>query len=247
MSGSPALAVARVRPAYTQVAEQLRHLIIGGDVAPGDRLPVETDLATMFGVSRSTVREALRSLASENLVVTKRGVNGGTFVAEPSTDSLSSYMETSLGLLAGTADISVGELLEVRSFIEIPAVEQAAVRRTPEQLAFLKSCLHSHHGPLADHNFEGNRDFHVAIVEASGNRLLCVVANPIFTVLRTRFLRDRAPRDFWECVNTDHQEIYTAIERQDPQAAGDLMREHLSRLRETYEQIDIDRETERAS
>lgn len=242
---SPPLAIERVRPAYKQVSDQLRQLILRGDILPGDRLPVETDLAIQFGVSRSTVREALRSLASENLVITKRGVNGGSFVTEPNAESLSTYLETNLGMLAGRADISIDELLEARSFFEVPAAERAALRRTDEQLERLQTSLARPDQPGAGHDFEGHKDFHLAIMEASGNRLLTVVTRPIFSVLRTRFLRDQATAEFWRCVVTDHEEIYQAIELQDDSLAGRLMSEHLSRLRETYERIDIETNVKR--
>lgn len=80
------LPVSRVLPAYQQVANQLRELIMKGTLVVGERLPAEGEMALKFGVSRSTVREALRGLSSQSLVQTKRGVNGGTFVAEPSAE-----------------------------------------------------------------------------------------------------------------------------------------------------------------
>jgi DNA-binding FadR family transcriptional regulator len=233
------LTVKRVRPAYTQVAEQLRQAIVRGEVVPGDRLPVETDLATLFGVSRSTVREALRSLASENLVVTKRGVNGGSFVAEPDAESLSMYLETSLGLLTGSASISIDDLLEARALFEVPAAEYAAKRRTEEHLQHMRSLIEEPQQVVDSDDFLSHKDFHLAIMEASGNRLLNVVTRPIFAVLRTRFLRKEAPNDFWDCVRSDHVEILEAIENKDSEAAGALMRQHLGRLRSTYESIDI--------
>jgi GntR family transcriptional regulator, transcriptional repressor for pyruvate dehydrogenase complex len=233
------IAVARVRPAYIQVSDQLRDLIIKGGLAPGERLPVETELSVMFGVSRSTVREALRTLSSQNLVTTRRGVNGGTFVAEPDADNLGAFLETSIGLLTGTAGISVAELLEARSLFEVPAASLAATRRTAEQLEFLRQSLAGAGQSGLSHNFEGHKEFHRLIMEVSGNRLLEVITRPIFSVLRTRFLRDQAPREFWVCVVDDHQKIFDAIEASDAESAGSLMQEHLDRLRVTYETIDV--------
>ncbi|HEY3480196.1 MAG TPA: GntR family transcriptional regulator, partial [Streptomyces sp.] len=70
-------------PAYQLLSDALRARIITGELKPGEKLPVEPDLSTQYGVSRSTVREALRLLASQNLIITTRGVAGGSFVAYP--------------------------------------------------------------------------------------------------------------------------------------------------------------------
>jgi GntR family transcriptional regulator, transcriptional repressor for pyruvate dehydrogenase complex len=84
------------------------------------------------------------------------------------------------------------------------------------------------------HLYEGNRLFHSAIIEASGNRLLAVVAEPVYGVLRTHVLRDAAPVEFWRRVADDHDEILAAIERGDGDAAAAAMRAHLVNLRATY-------------
>jgi GntR family transcriptional repressor for pyruvate dehydrogenase complex len=70
------LGIQPVKTAYQQVADQLRSLILGGDLSPGDRLPPESELIELFGVSRGTVREALRALASQGLITTSRGATG---------------------------------------------------------------------------------------------------------------------------------------------------------------------------
>jgi GntR family transcriptional regulator, transcriptional repressor for pyruvate dehydrogenase complex len=232
------LAVERVRPAYAQVADQLRELIVRGDLLPGGRLPVESELSALFGVSRSTIREALRTLSSQSLVRTKRGVNGGTFVEAPDAESMGSYLETTLGLLSGADILTVDEMLEARELFEIPATRLAARRRTAEQLEALRSTLAEPQDVERAHNFEGNKDFHIMIVRSTGNRLFETMTSPVFSVLRTRFLRDRAPRRFWGSVADDHRQIFEAIEVQDEDAAAAHMQEHLVRLRATYERID---------
>src|SRR5580692_10661470 len=76
---SDPLGVSRIRPAYEQVADQLRELIVGGTLKQGERLPATPELASMFGVGRSTVREALRQLSSQNLINAVRGSKGGSY------------------------------------------------------------------------------------------------------------------------------------------------------------------------
>src|SRR5262245_36778413 len=77
------LPVIKLRPAYLQVSEQLRELVLSGWLKAGERLPSEPELAAQFGTSRSTVREAIRILAADGLLTTVRGVNGGSFATPP--------------------------------------------------------------------------------------------------------------------------------------------------------------------
>ena len=232
------LPISRVLPAYQQVANQLQELIMKGTLVVGERLPAEGEMAIQFGVSRSTVREALRGLSSQSLVQTKRGVNGGTFVAEPSAEHVQTYLETTIGLLSGADVVSVDEILEARELFEVPSARLAALRRDDDQLRSLKATLAS--GAAADlaADFEGHKEFHVAVMEASGNRLMEVIARPVFSVLRTRFMRDRASPEFWAAVVGDHRDIYDAIAAGDAEASARLMRNHLERLRSMYERID---------
>lgn len=228
----------RVLPAYRQVAEQLHELILKGTLAAGERLPAEGEMASQFGVSRSTIREALRGLSSQRLVYTTRGVNGGTFVAEPSSEHLQSYLETTLGLLSGADVVSVDEILEARELFEVPAARFAAVRRDEDQLTRLKATLVSGEDVDLARDFEGHKEFHFAILKASGNQLLEVIARPVFSVLATRFARDRESPEFRAAVVGDHQDIFDAIAAGDAEAAARLMHTHLERLRPMYERVD---------
>ena len=232
------LPVSPVLPAYEQVAIQLQELIVKGTLTVGERLPAEGEMAAQFGVSRSTIREALRGLSSQRLVHTKRGVSGGTFVAEPSADHVQAYLETTIGLLSGTDAVSVDEILEARELFEVPAARLAAMRRDDEHLGVLKETVVPVHEADPTSDFEGHKEFHVAIMKASGNRLLEVIARPVFSVLQTRFMRDRASPDFRDSVERDHQDIYDAIAAGDGEAAARLMFSHLERLRPSYERID---------
>ena len=235
---SGSLPVSRVLPAYHQVAEQLQGLIMRGTLSVGERLPSEGVLATQFGVSRSTIREALRGLSSQRLVHTKRGVNGGTFVAEPAYEHVQAYLETTIGLMSGADVVTVDEILEARELFEVPAARLAATRRDEDQLAGLKATLVPDGEADIDSGFEGHKEFHFAILKASGNRLLEVITLPVFSVLQTRFRRDRASPDLYASIVCDHQDIYDAIAASDAEASARCMHAHLERLRSMYERID---------
>ncbi|MGE3377352.1 MAG: FadR/GntR family transcriptional regulator [Nocardioides sp.] len=229
------LSVAKVRPVYEQVAEQLRDLLVSGELQPGQRLPTEGDLAKLFGVGRTTVREGLRILASQQLLTTTRGAKGGTFVVTPDADTVSRYLETSIGLLAGSDRMSIAELLEARKYLELPATRLATERLDEAGLAAIAATAQPTTTPGAKME---HSNFHVEILRASGNRMMEVMARPIFDVMRTRLNRGAAPRDFWNKVNAEHQVIFSAIESRDAGAAVDAMHAHLDHLFEVYVAID---------
>lgn len=233
------LGVRKIQPAYRQVSDQLRAKILSGELQPGSRLPNETDMSTLFGVSRSTVREALRELSSQTLVATKRGVGGGTFVSSPEPSQVTQYLEASLGLMSASEDVTVAELLEFRGMLEVPAAGLAALRRTEDDVKVLQEVVEVEaERTAAGTLFEGHRAFHQTLLEASGNGLLEMVARPIFTTLRTRFLRDEAPESFWDQVTADHVRIYECVATGDDEGARREMQRHLDALAKTYERID---------
>src|SRR5437773_12556446 len=90
------VSVRRVREAFGQVADQLRDLIASGALLPGQRLPTEVELGAEFGVSRATVREALRLLAAHNLIRTAKGVGGGSYVNVPTVAHVSELVSSNL-------------------------------------------------------------------------------------------------------------------------------------------------------
>jgi len=231
--------VASPRVAYLEVANRLREQILAGHLSAGDRLPTEAELCDRFGVSRSTIREALRMLSSQRLVKTSRGVGGGSSVAHIRHDDVTDLLRDSIVLLTQTEGASVGELLEVRELLEVPAARLAAVRRSEVQLTRLRATIpHSLDDVDLRLIFEVNRSFHDVLLESAGNRLLRVVTEPLFTVMQTRFLRDRASIEFWHQVMREHASILEAIEAGDPEQAGHQMEDHLIHLRATYEAID---------
>lgn len=226
------LPVARIRPGYQQMADQLRDLMISGGLAPGDRLPAESELAGMFGASRSTVREALGLLATRGLITTG---SGGSFVSRMDSSQVSDYLETSLGLMSGPEGISMADMMEAREILEIPAVRLAAARRDEPHLTLLRTTLErgaQTHGREA--MFREHRSFHRLIVAAAGNHLLSVMTEPVFKVLETRFVRPDIPARFWPEVDDGHAEILGHIERGEAGPAADAMRRHLTALRGVY-------------
>jgi DNA-binding FadR family transcriptional regulator len=238
-AGGPRLAINRVRKAYEQVADQIRELILTGQVEHGARLPNETALAAEFGVSRATVREALRTLAAQKLIVTAKGAGGGTYVARPSFDYISELLHSNISLLTELHHISLEELLEARMHLEVPAARLAARRRSTDDLHRLSGSIPEEGGaPLRTQElFVYNMGFHSVLMAASGNVLLHLSALPLFTVLQTNLARTNVPARFHKQIAEDHRLLHQAIEEQDEDAAESRMIDHLQFLRPYYEQI----------
>ena len=223
----------RIQPAYQQVADQLRLSILRGDIGRGERLPIESNLASMFGVSRSTVREALRVLSSERLVRTVRGVGGGSFVSQPDPGHVSDFLQTSIGLLTGTHQVSLQELIEARELLEVPAARLAAENATEESVARLRVLSTADLTGDAE-GLGRSRDFHFELLDVAGNRLIAVMAGPVYSVLVQRYLRDNIPARTWSRLAGDHKAIVDAVAAGEADTTADLMRDHVGRVGKLY-------------
>jgi GntR family transcriptional repressor for pyruvate dehydrogenase complex len=226
----------RVQKAYEQVADQLHALIAAEELTPGARLPNEATLAREFGVSRGTVREALRLLAAQNLVSTAKGAGGGSYVTAPTAENISAYVSANVALLTVAEDVSLDEFLEAREALELPVASLAAERRSDKDLARLKADLSPEPLALAtDQRFARNFEFHVLLLDAAGNTLLRIAAQPVLRVLEHHVKRSDFGRDFYRAVHDQHVAIVEAVEARDPAATATLMLEHLRYLRSPYE------------
>jgi GntR family transcriptional repressor for pyruvate dehydrogenase complex len=217
-------------PAYQVLADDLRAQITSGRLRPGDRLPTEPQLCAQSGLSRSTVREALRLLSSQHLIVTTRGVTGGSFVAEPSAHKIAETLEGGLGLLVANGMLAGGHLFELRFMLEVPAAELAAVRRTEAHLTELAAAMFDPDNDDVDTILTANRAFHTAMSAAAGNPLFRLVTQPLYAVANERELAVLAPKTFWAEVDSDHREILAAVIDQDGARAAAATRAHLERL-----------------
>ena len=229
--------VKRVRKAYEQVYDQLRELILRGELKRGERLPGEIVLARQFGVSRGTVREALRALAAHNLVRTAKGATGGTFVTLPTVDHISAFLQANIALLSEANDVSLEEFLETRRLLEVFAARQCALRRTEADLERLRGTVVEPAGLPVEEQFLHNKEFHGAVLDGADNTLLRIAAQPIFSILQTNLTRQALGARFAERVDRDHRAILEAIERGDGDAAAAAMDGHLSYLSRTYKSM----------
>jgi DNA-binding FadR family transcriptional regulator len=231
-----AVPVRRVRKAYEQVADQLRELIMTGKLATGERLPNEALLAREFGVSRATVREALRVLAAQNLLRTAKGAGGGSYVTLPTVDHISEFLQANINLLTDARHVTLEDLIEARELLEVPAARIAARRRRDEDVERLFAAIPGETQKLGSREeFVRNKEFHSVMIESCGNALLTIAAQPVFSALQSGLARSALGRRFHAGVHEQHERIAEAIREGDEDAAAGEMHQHLEFLIPFYE------------
>ncbi|WP_294220288.1 GntR family transcriptional regulator [uncultured Shimia sp.] len=157
-----------------QIAKAIRDAIISGDMNVDERLPSESELADQFDVSRSTVREALKRLAAQNLIRTQRGATGGAFVRRLSYDDAYAQHITTSTLLLSMNAVDFETACEARFALERACAPLSSARRTPDHLATMRAEIHRQAQPgLSDERFcDSDVAFHRALVDGAGNPVL---------------------------------------------------------------------------
>jgi DNA-binding FadR family transcriptional regulator len=217
-----AFVTVRASRASTQVISQIREAILSGRYVRGDRLPTEREMARQFGVSRVTIRDALRALEAAGLVEVRVGGQGGPYVAQPDPLHLAENLRTHLHMQGST----FAELAEARLALETTAARLAAERAGEEDLAGMREALdeHAQDGGTASQSV----DFHTALVRSAHNSALLTMFLATAALLEEAFstLHARQP-DMADVADRVHRQLYQAIERRDGELAVRLMRDHL--------------------
>jgi len=223
-------------PAYQVLADELRADITSGRLQPGERLPPEPELCVKTGVSRSTVREALRLLSSQHLIVTPRGVTGGSFVSHPDAEQLADGLTTGFTLLANSAVVGLADLLELRRALEVPAAGLAAVRRRDEHLIEIRGALFDPAVDDLDTMLAAHAAFHTAVAKASGNPLFELVGRPIYQAAYGEEVTDALPDGYWMQIDADHRLLLNCVAAGDAEAATRAAARHLDYIAEATRQ-----------
>jgi GntR family transcriptional repressor for pyruvate dehydrogenase complex len=221
--------LARPEDASQAVARQIQQLVTSEALSPGDRIGREEDLAERFGVSRPTLREALRILSSANLVQALKGPGGGVFVAAMPEDALAMSVSTLIGSMIRSESIGIEELLGTRMMLEVPLAGLAAVRASPQNIASLGSLVDELEAVIDDLEQFGKLEeqVHRRVAELAGNRVALALTAWIADVL-VPTVHDRVGSAMVESVIVDQlRELVAAIGRADVAAAETAMRTHL--------------------
>jgi GntR family transcriptional regulator, transcriptional repressor for pyruvate dehydrogenase complex len=228
------------RSASEQVAGDIRAFMQREQLQPGDRLGREEDLARRFGISRPTLREALRLLSSAHLIRASKGPGGGIFVAATAEEGIALSVSDTVASMLAADTVDLDELLEARMLVEIPLAGLAAqradeedVRRLAELVAQAKAA-----GTDSDRFSELDRELHRRISAAAGNRLSGALMAWVVDVLQPLLQERLKPAVVESTLLGQHQDVVDAIERGDPAAAERAMREHLLYLRDLLSVVD---------
>lgn len=216
---------------FEQIVEQIEESILAGSLKPGDQLPAERDLALRFGVSRTAVREAVKTLREKGLVEAYSGK--GTFVTNGTSQAIRQSLDRMMkfGQQEGSA-----HLVEVREILEPEIAALAATRATEQHIASLKEAIAEMDRSRddADAFIEADLDFHLALAEAAENPVILSLIDSIVGLLREQRTRifhvDGGP----ERGQVHHKRIFVAVERREAEKARDAMRSHLKQVRQDY-------------
>lgn len=210
-----------------QVAQQIRSAILTGQLLPGERLPAERDLAGQFGVSRITIRDAIRRLESAGLIQVKLGASGGAFVAEAANEVVSDALSNMLKLRR----VDWHELAEARLVVEVAMVELAAHRANEEDLARLQTLLDEARAAIAQGQpfMSHSVAFHAALAAAAHNRALSFAVDSYSAVFHDALAAARTVTPAMPSLALrDHEALLEAIRARDGARARALMTEHLA-------------------
>jgi len=214
-----------IRGASEQVAVQIQHHIRDERLEPGDFLGREEDLAGSFGVSRPTLREALKLLASGNLIRASKGPGGGIFVAYTADEGMGRSLNDAISMMLETGSVTLEELLDARLLLEVPLAGRAAFQADERDLEVLRA---------AD---PGSAEFHRAIAAAAGNRMLQALTGWIVEVLQPSLHQALEGAIVESAIVEQHEALLQAIEKGDAARAERAMKDHLLYLRDVLRMV----------
>lgn len=211
-------------PIATQVARRLVEYILAGSIEPGKRMPSERQLAEAFGVGRSIMREALKSLSLIGLVDVRPG--DGTYLRHADDTLLPQIIEW--GLLMG--EQRALDLVEARQHIEVSIARLAAERRTEADLADLERALDGMESAGVDYArfVEADVAFHVKLAKTAGNTALRDIHASIQSLLRAWIGRVVVAAGTTSPSFEEHLPIFAAVRDGDPTAAVKAMEAHMA-------------------
>ncbi len=208
------------KPLVQEVRERLLDDIASGTYPVGSKLPAEPELQEMFGVGRSTVREAVRILSHEGLLDVRPG--NGTFVIEqtPRSESLARRLRRA----------QAQEVYEARRALELETVRLAALRRSAADLRAMKADLRKRAQFLDEPEqfLRADLDFHLRIAQATKNPVLAELYATFFSALREALAQSAALPGIREEGQGLHEQLFEAIEGRDPDAAVATMEKVLN-------------------
>lgn len=231
-ASAPVFRPIRSQRAFEEIATQIRAQLAEGKLRVGNRLPSERALSEQFGVSRNTLREALRSLEHAGLVRLQKGATGGAFITEASGEAIA----TGLLDMYHSGTISPAQLTEARIWIESLVVREACQRATAEDLERLRENVRQAEAANArgdlDERAEVNLEFHRILARMTGNPVVLILMESVLSVLR-HFVQTIGPYEN-SFVLPSRKRFIKLMEARDAQGAIAEMEASLKRLQRSY-------------
>jgi GntR family transcriptional regulator, transcriptional repressor for pyruvate dehydrogenase complex len=223
---------------YENIIEQLLSLIKDGTLKPGDKLPTERKLAEDLSVSRTAIREALRSLEVLGYIHSK--VGGGTYISQI---TLENVMSPFSAVLSQNSRLII-ELLEVRMLLEAEITRLATKRITPSKMKKIQKALDDMRAEIdaGTNALEADNSFHNALAAASENQAMKLILDMCGSLLsQSREATLNIPGQP-EITLDEHEEIYEAIRKGDSDLAAFRMQQHLRNAKKNLEKYKEDGE-----
>lgn len=230
-------AVSRDLNLTERATQQLQDLIVDRSFKPGDRLPSENEMAKMLGVSRTVVREAIRSLSAQGLVESRAG--SGIYVQGLSYD----VMKAPMALLFRSQVLSVEDVIEARELLEIKIAGLAAERAKPADLDALKGTIRTLARRKLTHREFAEADvaFHQYLAKAAANPLISALANSINGLMLEIRMRSIALDGEFAVQKAIlyHSEILKQVKARNVEGARSEMAKHLGEARDTLRRAHV--------
>ncbi|MGB0204204.1 MAG: FadR/GntR family transcriptional regulator [Neptuniibacter sp.] len=221
-----------------QVADQLQEAILDGTLKADDRLPTEEELGQRFQVSRPTIREALKRLAAKNLIRSRRGPTGGTFVNRLDANELSDGLSTASTLFVSMNDISLEEVSSCRKDLETLCFQLACDNASGDDIKNMEAALNTQEDPsISPEAFcAADVQFHRAIADATGNRMLSFVMYSLIEGLQPVANMIAYHYRAREVIINQHQRILENIKERDTNTAISVLHEQIDYLSQLHKE-----------
>jgi DNA-binding FadR family transcriptional regulator len=226
--------------ASEEIAGQIRRWLEEQRLEPGARIGTEQEMADEFGVSRPTLREALRLLSASHLIRVGRGRTGGVFVASTPSEGMSRNVSESIALMLAAESISMETLLDARLSLEVPIAGRAAVNADADVCDRLEAAIEAAvgHQPGTPPFNAADGSFHQILAEAAGNELLRALTAWILEVLQPTLVAHIAVRVEPTAILAQHRAILRAVRRHQRSAAERAMQAHIEYLGDVLRGLD---------
>lgn len=231
---TPVFTPVHTRRAFEAVCDQIRQQVAGGALAPGQRLPIERELSEQFGVSRSAVREALRSLEMAGVVQAQTGVNGGFFIMQGHSDGVTQAVRD----MVAVGQIPSADITEARILVTGLAIRLACERATEDDYTAIERDIERYAAiarkgePLRDG--AAITGFYRLIARATHNEVIVMLVDALSEIVRTLLARiDAIPRDN---VVQVRRKVLRHLRERNADKASAAMTRHLQALNEYIEE-----------